>query len=167
MKRFFSLISLAVVCLGNLAMAQGISVMLTDNDAVTNVRSAPKGQVVMTLPDTCSYMMGLTDVRNGWWRIEWIECAENGTEIALAGSPTNEYWIHHSVVGLATRNYGYERWCLRATPSKKGKPTYWFSEEIVVNPLQIKGDWVEVTVNGHKGWIESEKLCDNPLTNCC
>lgn len=152
---------------GSVAMAQSISVYLTDNDDATNVRSAPKGDVAMTLPDTCSYKIGLTDSKDGWWRVNWIEAAEEGVDIRLVGSSTNEYWIHHSVIGLDTRNYGGERWCLRATPSKKGKPTFWFKEEIIVHPLKVKGDWLQVTVNGHTGWIELEKLCDNPLTNCC
>lgn len=166
MKHLFSILFLTFVCLGNVTQAQEIGVMLTDNDAATNVRSAPRGEVVMTLPDTCSYIMTLTDARNGWWRIKWLECAEEGNDIALVGSPTQEYWIHYSVVGLDTRNYGNERWCLRATPNEKGKPTHWFNEEIEVHPLQVQGDWVQVEYNGRKGWIEIEKLCDNPLTNC-
>ena len=167
MKRLFFLVFLAMACQGNVAKAQGMCVFVTDKDALTNVRSAPKGDVVMTLPDTCSYIIGVIDFKDGWWRVNWIESAEESIYIELVGSPTNEYWIHHSVIGLGTRNYGGERWCLRATPSKKGKPTYWFKKEIVVHPLRVKGDWLQVTVNGHTGWIELDDLCSNPLTKCC
>lgn len=167
MKSFLSLLLFAMLPFGNMIHAQAsVYMMITDSDAVTNVRSAPNGKVVMTLPDTCSYMLTLTEPSNGWWRVEDIECAENATDIALQGSPTGKYWIHHSVVGASTRNYGNQRWCLRAKPSKKSKATYWFTGEIVVHPLKMSGEWIKVTINGHTGWIQSEMLCDNPLTTC-
>lgn len=160
-----------MMSVGIAAMAQSeIGAWICDSDPITNVRSAPKGAVVMALPDTCSYMLGLSSPSNGWWKIDWMEAAEQGEEINLKGSPTGEYWIHHSVVGLSTRNYGGQRCCLRATPSKKGKAVCWFTEELMVNPMETKDDWVKVKaeVNGvaQVGWIEGANLCDNPLTTC-
>ena len=90
MKRLFFLVFLAMACQGNVAKAQGMCVFVTDKDALTNVRSAPKGDVVMTLPDTCSYIIGVIDFKDGWWRVNWIESAEESIYIELVGSPTNE-----------------------------------------------------------------------------
>jgi len=166
MKHFFLLL-LAVTLFANLAHAQdAIYVMVTDSDPITNVRSAPNGKVVMTLLDTCSYILDITEPRNGWWKITEIECAEEATNIALEGSPTQQYWIHNSVIGSTTRNYGNQKWCLRSKPSIKGKPTYWFIDSIIVHPINVSGDWVKVKCNGHIGWIEYEMLCFNPLTTC-
>ena len=169
MKKLLSLVFLAMVCLGNMAQAEGIElgVYVSDSDPVTNVRNKPGGSIAMTLPDTCSYMITVTEPTNGWWRVKWITVAETSGYIALTGSSTGWFWIHNSVIGLGTLNYANERWCLRSQPNENGKPVYWFNTEIVVHPLTVKGDWVKVTYNGHTGWIESEKLCDNPLTNCC
>ena len=38
----------------------------------------------------------------------------------------------------------------------------------MLRPVDIRGNWVKVkTIDGkHTGWIESEWLCGNPLTNC-
>jgi len=149
----------------NLANAQ-VDAWVNDNNPPTNIRSSANGAVVMSLPDTCSYMIGLSSPKNGWWRVEWIEAAENAVEISLKGSPNGQYWIHYSVLGCSTRNYGNARWCLRDKPSKTGRPTYWFIDEQVVKPISCKGEWVQVELNGHKGWIEMEMLCSNPLTTC-
>jgi len=151
--------------IGIMSKAQ-VNAWINDNNPPTNIRSAANGKVVMSLPDTCSYMIGLTSPKNGWWRVEWIEAAEEATEIELKGSSSGTYWIHNSVVACSTRNYGNARYCLRDKPSKKGKATYWFTDEQLVHPVSFNGYWVEVVLDGHKGWIENEMLCDNPLTTC-
>ena len=40
---------------------------------------------------------------------------------------------------------------------------------IELRPIDVKGSWVKVkTTDGkHEGWIESDWLCGNSLTNCC
>lgn len=145
-----------------------LSAFIIDKDA-TNIRSTPSGKVVMKLPHQHEYMIELTNPRNGWWQLIDVENAEEAKEVKLKGSPTGKYWIHHSVVCLGTRNYGGERWCLKASPAAKAKATFWFKEEILLHPLDVKGNWVKVVTHDkkHTGWIEMENLCDNPLTNCC
>lgn len=165
MKKISLLIVMIAATMGVVAQ-NSVSAWISDSDSFTNIRCAPHGAVAMALPDTCTYMVGLTNPRDGWWQVEWIEAAEEAVEIELAGSTTGKYWIHHSVVGTSTRNYGNQRWCLRATPSKNGKPVYWFTEELVVNPIEVKGDWVKVKRGKHTGWIEDVGLCSNPLTTC-
>ena len=86
----------------------------------------------------------------------------------LKGSTTG-YWIHYSVLGMGTRNYGKEKLTLRQSPNAKSAAVYSFTKEIVLRPMDIKGDWVKVkTIDGkYTGWIEADWLCGNSLTNCC
>ena len=83
----------------------------------TNVRNAPRGEVVLALPTESSYIVELITPRNGWWQVKYVEIAEEAREVPLAGSSTNQYWVHSSVVCLGTRNYGGERITLRDKPS--------------------------------------------------
>ena len=34
----------------------------------TNIRSAPNGKIVGSLPDTCIYMLDIKNPQNGWWQ---------------------------------------------------------------------------------------------------
>lgn len=73
------------------------------------------------------------------------------------------------VVGFDTRNYGGQTLSLRQSPDAGSKVVFSFKEEMQLHPVGMKGDWVKVkTSDGkHEGWIETEWICDNPLTNCC
>lgn len=140
-----------------------------DDSSPTNVRSAPGGSVVLQMPSNCSYIATVCSPRNGWWRLIVADNAEEGGEVSLVGSPSKQYWVHSSVLGLSSRNYGGERFVLRAEPNDKAKAVYTFTDEITFIPIDAKDDWVKVsTADGkHTGWIEVEQLCANPLTNCC
>ena len=173
MKHLLALMLTAVLLwpMAQTATARGVSVgaFVCDSDSVTNLRAAPGGKVVMRLVNRTSYMMNLSSPRDGWWQVDMLEDAEQGEEIALdpKQSPTGQYWIHHSVVGVSTRNYGGRPCLLRAAPGKRSPVAYGFNEELTVHPLDARGDWVKVkTPDGHIGWIEVEMLCDNPLTTC-
>lgn len=168
MLRLFVLMAMMTAVSSASARSCLLSAYISDDDGnATNLRSAPGGAIAMSLPiGSYSYMLELSDVRKGWWKIIFVYTAEEGDEVELHGSRTGEYWIHNSVLCLSTTNYGGQRWCLRATPGQKGKPVYYFTEELFVHPLEVRGGWVKVKYKGYTGWIEEEKLCDNPLTNC-
>ena len=168
MKKTFLMMTLMLFAL--MGRAQSVSVFITDNDRYTNVRNSPNGKVVARIDNNLgSGMLELEKPVNGWWRIEdnsW-EIAEEAKEVTLRGSRTG-YWIHYSVVGFGTRNYGGQKLTLRATPSVKGRAVYSFTKELILHPLEVKGEWIKVKTNdGHIGWIHEEWICDNPLTNCC
>lgn len=169
MKRTI-LLALAFVCL--VGYAQSLSVYISDgNGEFTNVRSGPKGKVVDKIPTSKIVMLEVVSPQDGWWQIDGGEvyCTGDDDEtITLKGSSTG-YWIHHSVIGLDTRNYGGQTLRLRKSPDAKSAVVFSFKEEMHVMPLEVRGDWVKVkTGDGkHIGWIEAEWLCDNPLTNCC
>ena len=157
-----------LVCIAMSGKAQVLDVFFNDNDGpYTNVRNAPKGAIMARIPTNVDVMVDVETPRNGWWRIvnDSYSLADQGG-IALKGSKTG-YWVHYSVLGVATRNYGGQRLYLRSTPN--GKVVYSFTKEDVLRPIDIRGSWVKVkTLDGkHTGWIENEWLCGNPLTNCC
>ena len=170
MKRRFFLTSLMMVFFAMTSMAQSLELYISDNTGTpTNVRNAPKGKVVATLPVGSTIILSVESPTNGWWKITrgQYEDAERGDK-KLKGSTTG-YWVHSSVLGIGTRNYGGQRLNLHQSPSSKSAITYSFKEELELNPIDIKGTWVKVrTKDGkHTGWIELEWLCGNPLTSCC
>ncbi|MBQ5457388.1 MAG: hypothetical protein IIT61_01545, partial [Bacteroidales bacterium] len=77
--------------------------------------------------------------------------------------------IHYSVLGFSTRNYGGQRYVLFSQPSEKSAENFAFTEEIGLRPLDFKKGWVYVETydKKHRGWIQLENICANPLTNCC
>ena len=78
-------------------------------------------------------------------------------------------WIHSSVLGLHTRNYGGQPLNLYASPSEDAPVVATIREEAAdVRPLDVNADgsWVKVKAKAGTGWIQRNWLCDNPLTNC-
>lgn len=135
----------------------------------TNVRNAPKGKVVGKLPTAVDYMLNICDVRDGWWRICSNEVYSfDVPEGPVAAGSEGVAWIHYSVLGSSTRNYGGETIYLRETPSEKARATFSFSEEMILRPLEIKDSWVKVetTDKKHRGWIDGYWLCGNAVTTC-
>ena len=159
---FFTL--LAIPTFSQDEVVLGVFLHDNPNDAVTNLRSTPKGKIVKQLPHG-AYALYLSEMQNGWWKVVDIWDADEVEKL----DSTKTYWIHYSVIAMGTRNYGGERLALKATPSSKSKTTYSFNKEILLRPLEIKDGWVKVrTVDGkHTGWIEEDWLCGNPVTNCC
>lgn len=166
MKKAFITIVLIGFCAIS-AWSQSLEVFVSDSNGDTNVRNAPKGTVVAKLSQDGNWMFSVETPKNGWWRIQ--DGAYSGPdtdELHFKGSKTG-YWIHSSVIGVSTRNYGGERLSLRQSPSDKAAVVYSFTDEVVLNPIDIKGDWVKVTNGKYTGWIEAEWLCGNAVTNCC
>jgi len=169
MKRTF-LVLMLLAGLVYSAFAQSLSVYISDQDGqFTNVRNAPRGKVTDKIPASVDAILTVESPQNGWWKVSGgtYETVD-GDVIRLKGS-SKGCWVHSSVLCLGTRNYGGERLTLRQSPSAKSAVAYSFKEEILVRPVDIKGDWVKVkTSDGkHVGWIEAEWLCSNPVTNCC
>ena len=149
--------------------AQSLSVFTYDNNGkFTNVRNAPKGKVVDKIPTEECAMIGVEKPANGWWKIKGNTYETGDFEGTLKGSATG-YWIHYSVLGMGTRNYGGQTLYIRKDPSASAPVIYKFKKEIVLRPMDVKGDWVKVQTSDGKytGWIEEEWLCGNALTNCC
>lgn len=148
--------------------AQGmIDVYISDSDGpVSNIRNAPKGKVVSTLPTSESYVVSLISVKGEWWKIDDVvlQCGDNEKNITLKGSKSG-YWIHRSLLcfGIA----GEQEGALRSAPSSKSKAIK-FLAGTDFHPVAIKGSWIKaVSLDGkHTGWIHCDKICSNPLTTC-
>lgn len=178
MRHIFGKILLTAVLLltAMICQAQSLGVFVVDKDGpFTNVRNNYKrGAVVDHIPTNCSAMLEIERPVNGWWRIVGDNytglVGEYGdfADVGLHGSTTG-YWIHWSVIAVSTRNYGGEKLFLRKEPSENAAVTYTLTEETLLRPIEIRDDWVKVkTVDGRgTGWIESDWLCGNSVTNCC
>ena len=164
-----ALLLFAVLLMPVLASAQGlVQAYIIDNDgAATNVRNAPNGKVVATLPTSEAFVVTLLDVKNGWWKIDSDveQYGDDEKTITLNGSKTG-YWIHQSLLMLATMGSNYTK--LYKTPSTKGKLVFKGEKYLDFYPIGIKGKWVKVeSVDGkYTGWGLSDHFCTNPLTTC-
>ena len=168
-KIIFSL--LAVFCFSFNTFAESLGVFINDNKGkVTNIRNAPKGKIVhsFALPAANGIMITVDYQVNGWWHIEFNEYWEPDKDMQHFVGSNNGYWVHYSVIAVSTRNYGNQRLYLRNKPSNSGQVVYSFNTEMLLRPVDIKGEWVKVqTYDGkHSGWLELEWICGNSLTNC-
>lgn len=134
----------------------------------TNVRNAPNGKIVDRIPTSEAAMIGVEKPTDGWWKIVGDNYDTGDSQVKIKSSDTG-CWIHYSVLALGTRNYDNQKLTLRKSPDEKSAVVYQFTDEILLRPMDIKGDWVKVkTIDGkYTGWIEEEWLCGNSLTNCC
>lgn len=168
MKKIFLLISMMVGI--TLTVHAQLGVFINDYDGpFTNIRNAPKGAIVDKIPTSDAVALSVVRQVNGWWLIDGNEYwSAEKDDVTLHGSKSG-YWIHSSVLGMGTRNYGGQKLTLRKDPSSKAAVTYSFTKELTLVSLDIKGEWVKVktTDSKHTGWIKKEWLCGNPVTNCC
>ncbi len=146
---------------------ESLSAYVNDpSSSATNVRNAPKGEIIMTLEQGKDYMIEIEAVQNSWFKIKSLSDVDN--EITIPGG---EAWLHGSVIELATRNYGGETLHLYKNPDSESKIVGTLKTEIALKLNNIKGEWVKIIwINNDKkvlGWIEKKWLCGNPLTNCC
>ena len=73
----------------------------------------------------------------------------------LKGSATG-YWIHYSVLGMGTRNYGGQTLYIRQSPSANAPVVFKFKEEEILRPMDIKGDWVKVQT--YDDWVDRSRM---------
>lgn len=147
----------------------------------TNIRSAPKGTVIMKIPfaDDTFHSVHAVEFQNGWWKIDSVSF-QSGKQTAL-----KQAWIHNSVVttGLDDGELYYDsegqnklvdgQYVLTTpiytAPSYKSK-----SGKVRQGSVQIIGcfkSWLKIvqTYKGEKtvGWWSPEDQCPNLVTNCC
>ena len=162
------LLLLAAVLLPLAINAQGlVYAYIVDNDGpVTNIRNAPRGKVVATLPTDRALAVQLLSVKGEWWKINDVvdQYGDDEMEFVLRGSKTG-YWINRSLLQFTIA--GDPTGALRAALSAKAKA---IKCPVVdgFHPIDIKGKWVKaVSTDGkYTGWIHRDKICSNPLTTC-
>lgn len=133
----------------------------------TNIRHKPKGDVLLQLPNPGDYMLTLTGVDNGWFKVKDIyDFNEDKSHTDM-----NAY-IHGSVISASTRNYGQQKLHLYNQADENSKIVFSFNQETIVFFISTNnsGNWIKVKIinnsGTHIGWIQKEWLCGNPVTNC-
>lgn len=152
-----------------------VQAYLYDNvGSYTNVRYLPNGKVKVTLTrDLFIPCFELTGYKDGWWKIVTCMDAEgvdNDSVDAICEKAEGGY-IHYSCVAVETRNYGGQTVEFRADPDPRSKVVWKTKEVIMVRPIGVSLDglwWKVRSEDGkHEGWVTTDQLCTNPLTNCC
>lgn len=143
-----------------------VFVYLDDPDVSgTNIRKSPGGEVVLKLikdDQNPEFSFHLTEARDNWFKIEDpIFGMEDEFEI-----PNGIGWVHGSVIGVDTRNYGGEELRLLDAPYDGAVVGVIKKESYGLKIKDLCGDWVKVEHNGMTGWVGSEWLCGNPVTSC-
>ena len=131
----------------------------------TNVRATPGGAVTGTLAVDGEYLVTLAGCKKSWCRASAIETVE-GTPVTHKKG--GERWLHSSVLAFSTRNYGGQKLTLRAKPDDKSAPAFSFTDEKVLRPLDVRAGWVQAQTldKKHRGWLQTEWVCGNPVTTC-
>ncbi|MFH2094919.1 MAG: SH3 domain-containing protein [Bacteroidota bacterium] len=133
----------------------------------TNIRETPGGEVIYELPAGNDYILYIVAKSGKWFKVTEVDAIDEIIKL-----PGNSGWLHGSVIGFGTRNYGNEPISLYSKPDKNSEVVTVIKQESFVSLLDVDGDWVKVAwknENGFEfqGWIEQSWLCGNPLTNCC
>ena len=134
-----------------------------------NVREKPKGKVIKVLSTQQEWMIDLREAWNGCFRI--VPIIETGEDENI-DLKTDNCWIHGSLLGASTRNYGNQTLRFYTHPNTKSKVVFTVSEEdSAVTFIDIRPGWTKVQYTDDKGkkltgWIETEWLCCNPYTTC-
>ena len=135
-----------------------------------NVRATPGGTILFKLDhNEPGYTVELYEAWNGWFRISpEIETVDQGPIVLKS----KQAWIHGSQLGAGTRNYGGQKLTFRTRPNANSPIVFTINEEIGVSYVDMVKGWIKVKYTPEKskksfvGWIETEWLCPNPVTNC-
>lgn len=152
-----------------------------DKGEFTNIRSNPNGTIILKINhknyNSWGYMVNVIGAKNGWLKINRI----SGTEACVISD--FEGWIHTSVVGISTTHDIYlldkpngkkvfkvtgetlEHFKVLNT-TKREKLIEVAGETEHFKIIEVKCNWLHVKTSKGSGWVKSEKLCGNPVTNC-
>lgn len=153
-----------------------IHLHVSDEDpSGTNIRNAPNGEVVLTLPlaKETSHEVHAIEYRDGWWRIDTIS-HEHGTTIAL-----DEGWVHKSVIGtglddgeVVDDGQGGVRLVtpIYSQPTYRSKSGKFMMHGGKTEILGCSTMWLKIrhTYQGESlvGWWAPEDQCESVVTNC-
>ena len=169
MKRIMLFLIAAFVMTAAVSAQNMLDAYIIDSDGpVTNIRNAPNGKVVSTLPTDESYVVTLLQVKGEWWKIDKTVSREgdDAKEITLKGSKTG-YWIHRSLLSFTIN--GDPEGVIKVKPSSKAKAVKISNyADLSLMPVDVKGKWVKVMSADRKytGWMPIDRICSNPLTTC-
>lgn len=149
-----------IPCTGNL------TVFLNDPDLTgTNVRKEPKGAIIYQMVrknEEEEFLIDLSQAQGGWFKVTAIEGMDGAVAIDYTAA-----WVHGSVLGVNTKNYGGETITIYEEATPKA-PLVTSTTEVLYNLslVDICGEWVKVKGKDFTGWIQQQWLCGSSLTNC-
>ena len=134
----------------------------------TNVRAKPNGEIVAKLPQEYGYEVGLVGATGGWFLVSeiWSPDKDDGSYDEIRG------FIHGSVLGVDTRNYGEEEIYLYEDPDDSSNTVATINSqvELTLKNTNSDGSWVNVRWSNagstKEGWIQRDWLCGSLVTNC-
>ncbi len=187
MKKILNL-TLLIIIWNNVSYAQNkkcnsFEVWIDDDKGeFTNIRAEPNGTIIFKINhknyNNWGYLVNVIDSKNDWLKIN------NITGMDECEISNFEGWIHTSVVGITTTHDIY----LLDEPNGKrllkiiGETLEHFKvldEADGEKLIEIKGEkinhfkiididcnWMKIKTKKGSGWVQSEKLCGNPVTTC-
>lgn len=134
------------------------NVYLDDKDNYSNIRERPNGEIVLKINNMHSYgyILNVIGFENGWLKINKINGIDTYSISEFEG------WIHSSIVGIAATHD------MDLLDQPNGKKVLEYKGE-TGETFKIKAvycQWVKIETKKGLGWVESEKLCGNPVTTC-
>ena len=142
------------------AQRPGITCLISDPDpGATNIRNAPKGDIVHQVYQDDYFCVLVSAQKNGWWYINNGELFTDWGETEFVGSP--QAWIHYSVLALYTNNYHGELLKLRTEPKDDAPVVATIADPfIMVRPQDTTADfkWIKVRYGDKSGWLEEKWL---------
>lgn len=134
----------------------------------TNIRNAPSGEVVLELLNgEDEYFLSIIGCKGKWFK---IKSPVGGIDVDYE-IPGGEGWIHSSVMGMDTRNYGNQPIEIQIDATPRSEVVGIIEMEAHIKPVSACDDRVQILYekeNGEQitGWIFSDWICGNPLTTC-
>ncbi len=145
-----------------------------DKENPTNLRKTPGGEIIYKVPveKRGYFSFTLVECKNKWFKIKGN--LESGFGEPSTITLNQECWVHTSVIGAGLMG-SIDNPLIREEPDENAEVVAKIKipSDMTVRFLDMKGDWVKVTCtdiqnNNFKktGWILSEWICANPLSNC-
>ena len=120
------------------------------------------------MPNEHSYMVSILEEWNGWFRIDNpIQVLDTEEDLYCDGEMLT-LWIHSSLLGCTTRVDVQ----LLKEPSLSAPVSIRISDDIIVNPIAMKGQWIRIKHTDEDsnktfmGWVKASSLCGDPLSLC-
>lgn len=133
-------------------------VYLDDKDNYSNIRETPNGEIILKINNSYGYgyIFNVIDCKGDWLKINHIQGIDQPKISEFEG------WLHTSIVGVS---FTYSLDLLDKPNGKKVLNIKRESGE-TYKVIGVDCDWVKIKTKNGVGWVKSEKICGNPVTNC-
>jgi hypothetical protein len=138
-----------------------ISAHIQDPSGATNLRDAPKGNVVAQIDQVGDFQV--YSAQKGWWRILNDRYYVNGQANELS-CPASGCWVHSSVIALSYECAEGSNWSVYSKPSSKAKKSSIAiaCEDVRILGLKAAGGvcWlnVQTLTTNVKGWVDAQTI---------